>query len=163
MRIVTAVFCLLWVGCGGWAFGADNVIRFEKEGVFHRPTTDAETWRTSIPVPTERGFDRLTVSLTVTVGPWNASEGKTNHAVFWLNRGERWSENVLGYVNVFGPTRPRVKMANNVDQPRGVMLPTQADWTVKPGHTYRFEYVYDAAAREIRLTVSEGGAVVASL
>jgi hypothetical protein len=146
--------------------GADSlpVVKLEKEGVFHEPAPGADLVRFEIPVPPERNFERIIVEVDVTHGGWRAQGGKkTNHAIFWLNRGRKWRGNVLAYVNVFGPTRPRVKMANNIGQSPGVMSAQTDDWKALPGHTYRFRYVYDTGQGRVELTVKEGGKVVATL
>ena len=49
-------------------------------------------------------FDKITLDLDVKHGAWNANGSNENHAIFWLNRGDKWAQNVYGYVNVFGPT-----------------------------------------------------------
>lgn len=139
-------------------------IVFEKPGVFHTPAPGAESQRFEIPMSAAGRFRRIVVEVDVTPGGWRArSEKKTNHAVLWLNRGSKWRGNVFGYVNLFGPTRPRVKMANNVGQPAGTMLSQTRTWTAKPGRTYRFRYEYDAANGKVELTVSDAGKVVAQL
>jgi hypothetical protein len=136
----------------------------ERAGVFHTPDPGDETKRIEIPMSAGMRFDRVIVELSVKHGGWNASsEKKTNHAIFWLNRGSRWRGNVLGYVNVFGPARPRVKMANNLTQPPGTMLAVSSDWRAEPGKTYRFRYVYDGAKERVELTVCEADRVVVKL
>lgn len=144
--------------------GSPAPVLLKREGVFHRPKPGNELKRFDIAVPGGRSFHRIIVEVEVTHGGWNArGEKKTNHAVFWLNRGKKWRGNVLGYVNVFGPTRPRVKMANNIGKPPGVMSSQTRNWKAVPGHTYRFRYVYDAGAGRVDLTVSENGRQVAEL
>lgn len=146
-----------------FALGEETKVRFERAGVFHQPRVGVETWRAGITVPKDVSFSKLRVSINAKVGPWNDKDGKTNHAVLWLNRGTKWRSNVLGYVNIFGPDRPRVKMANNLGQAPGVMLSQQMDWQAKEGQTYRFEYVYDAGAGRVELTVRHVEKVVATL
>lgn len=140
------------------------VVTLEKKGVFHEPVPGAELKRFEIPIQSGLKFEQIVVELDVTHAGWRArGEKKTNHAIFWLNRGRKWRGNVLGYVNVFGPTRPRVKMANNIGKAPRVMSAQTLAWEARPGIRYHFRYVYDARQGRVELTVEEGGKVASTL
>jgi hypothetical protein len=142
------------------AADAERIV-VERQGVFHTPSPGAESTRIEIPMSAGLHFRKIVLDVDVTHKGWHArNDKKTNHAIFWLNRGDKWRSNVFGYVNVFGPTRPRVKLAHNVQQPAGKMLAQTAVLKTESGSTYHFRYVYNTTNGKVELTVSHAGKVV---
>jgi hypothetical protein len=132
---------------------------FEKAGAFHRPRPGRETRRFEVPMVAGQIFTRLTVDVDFTPDDW-ARPADGNHAVFWLNRGERWAGNVFGYVNVFGPDKNFAKISTNAGLPPGQIRAFKKTAFFEKGVKYHVHYVYDTTTRvmEAVFTVGTGTA-----
>ena len=132
---------------------------FAKPGAFHRPSPGKETRRFELPMIPGQIFTRLTVDVDFTPDDWGRpTDG--NHAVFWLNRGERWAGNVFGYVNVFGPDKNFAKISTNADLRAGQIRAFKKSAVFEKGVKYHVHYVFDTTTRvmEAVFTVNTGTA-----
>lgn len=141
---------------------------FTRSGMLHTPTKKAPTAYYNIPAPKNRAFRKIILEVDVTHGGWNGKNPSGNHSIFWLHRGAccwpPWKENIVGFVNAFGPNKSFVRATHNVDYKGRTeydkVQKFNRGFRLTPGQTYRARYVYDAAGGKIRLTLSRNGKTV---
>lgn len=139
------------------AFNCPSGAIFRKDSAFHRPTPGKEARRFEIPTPTGQVYTRIEVDVDFTPDDWaNPADG--NHAVFWLNRTERWASNVFGYVNVFGPNKNFGKISTNAGFAPGAQLRAHKTKEVvfEKGVTYHVNYVFDTNLRLMEAIFTTG-------
>ena len=140
---------------------------FTRSGNFHTPTKNAPSKYFNIPAPKNKQFRKVILEMDITPGAWNGKNPAGNHSLFWLHRGAccwpQWRENIVGFVNAFGPNKSFVRATHNVDYKGKTKYDTtqviNRRFSLAPGKTYRVRYVYDAAGGTIRLTLSRQGKV----
>ena len=135
---------------------------YEQSGVFHTPTVGNESKHFDVPMPGNPSFSKVVVEMDFTHGGWNVPTN-FNHAIFWLNRGNRWRSNNFGYVNTFGPGTNTVKLITNAGLPAGVVQPKEVGAVLNPGSTYHVYYEYDTNINRILLQITQNGNPVVTL
>lgn len=141
---------------------------FNRSGTFHVAKRGNALKYFNIPAPKNRAFRRIVLDMDFTHGGWNQKTPEGNHSLFWLHRGAccwpQWAENIVGFVNLFGPQKNFVKAVHNLDyQGKGPHDTTEnfsRGFKAAPGQTYHLRYDYDAAGGRIRLKISQRGKVV---
>lgn len=141
---------------------APGAIVFERNGEVHRPALGGEIRQIAVPVPQALSLKRMIIEWDVVPGPWTATKPEGNHNLIWVHRG-KYRSNTIANVNTFGPPRSQIKNSQNVDMPAKAFYAKEAPLALQQGTTYHLRYVYDAEANRITLTVSTGGATVATL
>jgi hypothetical protein len=143
-------------------------VLFTRSGHFHTTSPGRETQAFNIAVPPNTTFRRVVVNVDYTHGAW-ANPPNTQHSLLWLHRGPwlnaRWNSNVFGYLNAWGPPGNRTRIMINADRGgvydgfngTGVLL--------QQGVTYRLEYVFDGAANQVRMVMTDkaSGALVSQI
>lgn len=118
----------------------------EKPGAFHRPSPGQETRRFLLATPPDQVYTRLVVDVEFIPDDWSR-QPDGNHGIFWLNRTERWTGNVFGYVNVFGPDKDLAKISTNAGLPRGQIRAYSEPAVFERGVRYHVHYEYDTATQ----------------
>jgi hypothetical protein len=141
---------------------------FKRSGTFHVPSPQRPTDVFTIQAPKNRVFRKVVLDMDFTQGGWYAKEPDKNHSLFWLHRGgccwPAWKQNILGFVNAFGPKKNNVKVTHNMDYVGKTQYDTSVYFTkgfaLQPGKSYHLRYEYDAGGGQIRLTLTQGGGAV---
>ena len=136
---------------------ADEAKTFRLDGDFFTPSPENEIKTWDIPVPDGRVFERIVVELDVTVGQWWANNSDGVHNLFWLTRQGIWRSNTVGYVNLFGPGRNRLKQMTNLELGKGQVRAETVPFAAESGHTYHVAYTYDCAEGRITTALTENG------
>ena len=140
---------------------APGAIVFERTGQVHAPAVGSEVRIINVPVSQPLTLSKLIAEWDVVPGPWTASKPDGNHNLIWIHRG-KYRSNTLANVNTFGPPRSEIKNTQNVDMAAKQITTQQVPLTFQAGVSYHLRYVYDATVNKISLTVTSGGATVAS-
>lgn len=138
-----------------------GAIVFERSGEVHRPVVGQEIRTVIVPVSQPLALRRFIVEWDVVPGPWTAGKPEGNHNLIWIHRG-KYRSNTLANVNTFGPPRSGIKNTQNVDMPARAVTMQEVPLTLQQGVSYHLRYVYDAEINKIDLTVTSGGATVAT-
>jgi len=141
---------------------APGAIVFERTGEVHKPVVGDETKVINVPVSQPLALRRFIVEWDVVPGPWTASKPDGNHNLIWIHRG-KYRSNTLANVNTFGPPRSGIKNTQNVDMAAKALTMQEVPLALQQGVSYHLRYVYDAETNKINLTVTSGGATVATL
>ena len=141
---------------------APGAIVFERTGQVHAPAAGQETRTINVPVAQPLALRRFIVEWDVVPGPWTATRPDGNHNLIWIHRG-KYRSNTLANVNTFGPPRSGIKNTQNVDMAAKAVTMQEVPLTLQQGVLYHLRYVYDAETNRITLTVTSGGATVATL
>ena len=98
----------------------------------------------------------------VTVGPWSSRDksGVHNLGYFFL---DRFRSGTVGNVNVLGPNKNLLKVAQNVGMPAGSNTNTKKGFEAQIGATYHNVYTFDAANKTATLVVTQNGTEVSRL
>ncbi|HET9228494.1 MAG TPA: hypothetical protein VFR31_17590 [Thermoanaerobaculia bacterium] len=140
---------------------APDAIVFERTGQVHAPTAGNEVRTINVPVSQPLTLSKFIAEWDVVPGPWTASKPDGNHNLIWIHRG-KYRSNTLANVNTFGPPRSEIKNTQNVDMAAKQITTQQVPLTFQAGVSYHLRYVYDAAVNKVSLTVTSGGATVAT-
>lgn len=140
---------------------APGAIVFERTGQVHAPTAGNEVRIINVPVSQPLTLSRFIAEWDVVPGPWTASKPDGNHNLIWIHRG-KYRSNTLANVNTFGPPRSEIKNSQNLDMAARALTTQQVPMTFQAGVSYHLRYVYDATTNKINLTVTSGGATVAT-
>lgn len=141
---------------------APGAIVFERSGQIHAPVVGQETRTFNVPVAQPMALRRFIAEWDVIPGPWTGSKPDGNHNLIWIHRG-KYRSNTLANVNTFGPPRSGIKNTQNVDMAARAVTMQEVPLTLQQGVLYHLRYVYDAETNRITLTVTSGGATVATL
>lgn len=141
---------------------APGAIVFERTGQVHAPVAGQETRTFNVPVAQPMALRRLIAEWDVIPGPWTGSKPDGNHNLIWIHRG-KYRSNTLANVNTFGPPRSGIKNTQNVDMAARALTMQEVPLTLQQGVSYHLRYVYDAETNKVTLTVTSGGATVATL
>jgi hypothetical protein len=140
---------------------APGAVVFERSGQVHMPVAGQEIRTFNVPVAQPLALRRFIVEWDVVPGPWTASKPEGNHNLIWIHRG-KYRSNTLANVNTFGPPRSGIKNTQNVDMAARAVTMQEVPLTLQQGVSYHLRYVYDAEINKINLTVTSGGATVAT-
>jgi hypothetical protein len=127
----------------------------EKPGVFHTPTQGNESKRFNLAFPGNPVFSKIILDMDFRHGGWHARSDE-NHAIFWLNRGTKWRNNLFGYFNTFGPGENKVKLSTNVNLNGGIRAKTVGA-TLQPGNVYHVHFEYDTNTNVYFAEISQNG------
>lgn len=141
---------------------APGAIVFERSGQVHAPVVGQETRMIHVPVAQPTALRRFIAEWDVVPGPWTGSRPDGNHNLIWIHRG-KYRSNTIANVNTFGPPRSGIKNTQNVDMAARAVTMQEVPLTLQQGVLYHLRYVYDAETNRITLTVTSGGATVATL
>ena len=130
----------------------------ELPGLVHRATRARPVRRVALDVPPGT-YRRVVLEVTVTHGGWSERRPSGTHNLFWLARDR--NRDLLGYANLRG--RNRIFLRHGLGQRQPAKARRERGFRWPPGATYRLRYVYDTAARRIRLEVLDGGRKLTSL
>ncbi|HYN22855.1 MAG TPA: hypothetical protein VE078_17980, partial [Thermoanaerobaculia bacterium] len=139
-----------------------DAIVFEQTGQVHKAAIGQATKVVKVPVSQALLLKKITVELDVVPGPWNPAKLDGNHNLLWLHRG-KYRSNTVANVNTFGPPRSGIKNSQNVDMAAKALTQQEVPLVMQEGATYHLKYVYDADTNKINLTVTSGGATLATL
>lgn len=139
-----------------------DAIVFERSGVVHAPSIGAEIKILNVPVPRALALRKAIVEWDIVPGPWTASKPDGNHNLIWIHRG-KYRSNTVANVNAFGPPRSGIKNTQNLDLAAKAVTLKEVPLTFQEGVLYHLRYVYDAESNRITLTISSGGATLATL
>lgn len=140
---------------------APGAIVFERSGLVHTPVAGDEVEVIKVPVPQPLTLSRFVAEWDVVPGPWTASKPDGNHNLIWVHRG-KYRSNTLANVNTFGPPRSEIKNTQNLDMAARQITTQQVPLVFQAGVSYHLRYVYDATTNRVTLTVTTGGATVAT-
>lgn len=147
---------------GGEPGPTPGAIVFERTGALHTPVEGSEIRQINVPVPQALSLKRMIIEWDVVPGAWTAIKPEGNHNLIWVHRG-KYRSNTIANVNTFGPPRSGIKNTQNVDMPAKALFAKEVPLALQQGVSYHLRYVYDAEANRITLTVTSGGATVATL
>lgn len=139
-----------------------DAIVFERTGQVHKAVIGQATKVLTIPVPQALQLKKVTIEWDVVPGPWTATKPDGNHNLIWLHRG-KYRSNTIANVNTFGPPRSGIKNTQNLDMVAKALTAKEVPLVFQEGVTYHLNYVYDADTNKINLTVTSGGAILATL
>ncbi|HSN38012.1 MAG TPA: hypothetical protein VLT34_16820, partial [Arthrobacter sp.] len=149
-------------GPNGGTEPAPGAVVFERTGAVHKPVPGSEIRQINVPVPRALTLKRMIIEWDVVPGAWTAVKPEGNHNLIWVHRG-KYRSNTIANVNTFGPPRSGIKNTQNVDMPAKALIAKEVPLVLEQGVSYHLRYVYDAEANRITLTVTSGGATVATL
>lgn len=129
-----------------------------RQGVFHRATSARPVERVVWNVP-PGNYRRLRLAVSVTHGGWAAARPAGTHNIFWLARNR--NRDLFGYANLRNRNQVFIRYGIGMGQGQKPRLTSGGNF--QKGKTYRFEYVYDAAARQVEMTVTQGGRRISHL
>lgn len=141
---------------------APGAIVFERSGQVHAPVLGQEIRTINVPVAQPLTLRRFIAEWDVVAGPWTGSKPDGNHNLIWVHRG-KYRSNTLANVNTFGPPRSGIKNTQNTDMAAKAITTQEVPLIFQQGVSYHLRYVYDAEINKITLTITSGGATVATL
>lgn len=137
-------------------------VKFTQNGQFHNATRENPKKVLRIPVPGGMKAKRAIAEFDFTVGPWNPRLKSGAHGLLWFHRG-KFRSNTIVNINALGPKKNLFKGNQNLDIPRGNVTNGKGGVVFEQGKTYHARVAYDAAARSVAVTVSQGGNVLKTL
>lgn len=141
---------------------AGNAIVFTRDGSIHTPRPGGETNSFVVPVSGALSLRRMVIEWDVTPGLFTAGNEDKGHNLIWVHRG-KFRSNTVANMNAFGTPRNEVRSNTNVDVPPASLVAQRAPFIFQQGVTYRLRYDYDAENRQVTVTVSSAGTVLATL
>ncbi len=119
----------------------------------------------SVDVPANQSYRRLEFEIDVRIGSWNSdwmgNVDKDWHNIYWIQRGNRWSENgngnVFGYMNIIKRGGQELNVQHSVQGNESTKM-FQIGGTVgfNENTTYKFKHVYDTEKAEIHVYAYQG-------
>jgi hypothetical protein len=146
-------------GDGGLPPVTPGATVFTRPGVFHVPSPGNEAKHFDIPMPGNPVFTKIVLDLDFFHGGWHANSS-SNHSIFWLNRADRWRNNLFGYLNTFGPNTNTLKLSTNADLGPGNIRAESVGVVLNPGTTYHVHFEYDTALNVYFAELSVNGTVI---
>lgn len=128
--------------------GPGEPVVIERPGLVHTATRSDPYWEIAVPVEPGYTYRRAEIDFDVHVAGWHSN---LFHGICNLR-----SDRLLAALMVRADRSKTV-----IDRGDGTQDGARAPW--QPGRTYHVNLVYDAAGRQIHLTLSEGGRVVQRL
>lgn len=109
-------------------------------------------------------YDRVTLDMDVTAGPWPAENPRQKLNIFWLVRNHR-NPDMLAYCALSRPegSAPQLMLRQGIGVPHGRKTKDIRDVRIEEGKTYHFDYVYDMRGGHAVLTVTEGKTEIARI
>lgn len=144
------------------AAGSQSKVKFTQTGQFHLATKENPKKVLRIPVPGGMRAARAVAEFDFTVGPWNPRLKSGAHGLLWFHRG-KFRSNTIVNLNALGPKKNLFKGNQNLDIPRGNVTNGKGGLVFEQGKTYHARVAYDAAAKSVAVTVSQGGNVLKTL
>jgi hypothetical protein len=138
-----------------------HYITFTPPGtIFHEATKASPKGILCIRAPQELHIAKAVYEWDTTTGPWSSRDhsGLHNLGYFFLNR---FRSGVVGNVNIAGPNKNFLKIAQNINMPAGANTNAKVNYAMQTGVTYHQIYTFDAANKLITLQVLVNGAQVA--
>jgi hypothetical protein len=128
--------------------------------IFHEATKASPKGVLCIRTLQELHIAKATYEWDTTLGPWSSRDrsGLHNLGYFFL---DRFRGGVVGNVNIAGPNKNFLKIAQNVNMPAGANTNAKVNYAMQTGLTYHQIYTFDAANKMITLQVLLNGAQVA--
>ena len=146
-------------GDGGLPPVVPGATTFSRPGVFHVPTVGNESIHFDVPMPGNPVFSKIILDMEFFHGGWHPRSGD-NHGIFWLNRGDRWRNNLFGYFNTFGPNTNTIKLSTNADLGAGNIRAETVGAVLNPGTTYQVHFEYDTNLNVYFAEISVNGTVI---
>lgn len=130
--------------------------------VFHEATKAAPKGILCVQSLNEIKIAKAIYEWDVTVGPWSSRDksGVHNLGYFFL---DRFRSGTVGNVNILGPNKNLLKVAQNVGMPAGSNTNTKKAFEAQTGATYHNVYTFDAANKTATLVVTQNGTEVSRL
>lgn len=135
-----------------------GAVCFDLAGTFYIPTNAEPRRRLTLPVPAGR-YRKAVLHVENQHGGWRGGNG-ARFQIFWLVANAR-NQDMLG--TVLYKHSSTVRLRHGIDQNNHQRPQIDRSVDLTPGKTYTFDYVWDAASRDIDLVVQENGQVVATV
>ena len=132
----------------------------QRPGTFHVPSPGNESHHIDINMPGNPEFKKIVLDMDFFHGGWHPISND-NHAIFWLNRGTRWRNNLFGYFNAFGPNANNVKLSTNADFGAGNIRAKTAGIALQSNNVYHVHFEYDVVADVYFAEISQNGQILA--
>lgn len=114
-----------------------------------------------VPVQKTDMYKQVSVEFDFYNNGWCTYEAHDQHGLMQLNRGDTWRSNLISWIPIYGQKKG-VLIRSNIDNPapgagnlRTFKKYSQQE--IAPGFWHHANYVYDAASRNITLTVTQQG------
>ncbi len=134
---------------------------FKESGVFHSPTPSNKVKRLSYQVPSG-DYTYVKAELDVRISQWANNNNKGAHNIFWFVKNRNFD--MLGYVNVNGPSKNRIFNRHGFQQTQGDKARMSTGLALQENSEYHFTYIYDTTNNNIELIVEDSnGTEVAHL
>ena len=131
-----------------------GILCFETKGVVHEPTAAKPVKRLAYGVPVGT-WNRIRMSLDVTVGPWYAPDPDGKHLIYWFVLNKNFD--MLGMLYFRGPDSYTTLARYGIHLTHPEKIKMVKGFKAVPGHTYRCENDLDMAAGTITITVTDKG------
>ena len=134
---------------------------FSVAGLVHKPTRGNEYHRVTPFRPPVGTYSKVRLQMDVTHGGWSNVNPGAQHEIFWFVQNN--NKDMIGYTSLRGPGKQLALLRHGFNQTHGEKSKVLEAFDAKPGTRYRYDYLYDAAARQIVLSIQENGAEVLRL
>lgn len=142
------------------ARASGETIQFEQNGTFLTTTPDDTVRDFYFGEGEDRKYTKVVVDFDVTVGQFTNIDGSYNyHELFYLTRGDKWWNNLIGHVGL------KIKGADGsklVSEPHfaGACDSSQTSFEPSPGDTFHVHYEYDTQEKAAGVDITSGSSVI---
>lgn len=138
-----------------------ETITFEKNGTFLSTTPGETVSDFYFGGGEDRRYTKVVVDFDVTVGQFTNIDGSYNyHELFYLTRGDKWWNNLIGHVGLKIQGADGSKL---VSEPHfaGACGSQQTPFEPAPGDTFHVQYTYDTVEGVAGTDITSGGTIIA--
>lgn len=134
---------------------------FSVAGLVHQPTRGNEYHRVTPFRPPVGTYSKIRLQMDVTHGGWSSVNPAAQHEIFWFVQNN--NKDMIGYTSLRGPGRELALLRHGFNQTHGEKSKVLEGFEAQPGTRYHYDYLYDAAGRQIVLSIQEDGVEVLRL
>jgi hypothetical protein len=114
----------------------------------------------TVPAQEDQRYSKVTVEMDVTMNGWYSKDPEGMHSIFWLQRGDKWRSNMIGFCNARGPNKNFLYLMSNLNNPPGVKQIAQTLFSIPQNQKYHVSFRYDTPNKIVELKLLKDGAEI---